>query len=122
MHGPSVLVGYKEPNNPDAAGQTTMVQLPSGAYVRPGEQIREHDLVPPNWSNAPPLATQVGGQHYKKLKIQPVEYVHANNLGYFEGRVIKYVSRWRDKGGIDDLKKAIHFIELLIELEAKKDV
>ena len=117
MHGPSVLVGYKEPNNPDSAEQATMIRLPNGGYVRP-----DYPRVVPSWSSAPPLATQVGGQHYKKLKIQPVEYVHANNLGYFEGSVIKYVSRWRDKGGIDDLKKAIHFIELLIELEAKKDV
>lgn len=67
-----------------------------------------------------PLATQVGGQHYKKCKIQPVEYVHANGIGYFEGTAIKYLTRWKDKGGIEDLRKAIHFIEILIELETKK--
>ena len=63
------------------------------------------------------LSTQVGGTHYKDLAIQPVEYIHANGLGYFEGNVVKYVSRWRDKGGIPDLEKARHYIDLLIQLE-----
>ena len=66
-----------------------------------------------------PLQTQIGGTHYKKYPIQPIEYVHANGIGYFEGTAIKYLTRWKDKGGIEDLKKAIHFIELLIELEQK---
>jgi Protein of unknwon function (DUF3310) len=66
-----------------------------------------------------PLDTQVAGDHYKKLKIQPVEYIHANGIGYFEGNVIKYVSRWRDKNGTTDLEKAKHYLELLIELEQK---
>lgn len=65
------------------------------------------------------LATQVGGSHYKDLNIQPVEYIHANGVGYFEGNVIKYVSRWRAKNGIKDLEKARHYIDLLIELESK---
>ena len=66
------------------------------------------------------LTEQVGGNHYKDLPIQPVEYIYANALGYFEGNVIKYVSRWRKKNGIADLMKAKHYIELLIELESKK--
>jgi hypothetical protein len=53
------------------------------------------------------------------LPIQPVEYIHANALGYFEGNVIKYVSRWRKKNGMADLEKAKHYLELLIELHAK---
>jgi hypothetical protein len=65
------------------------------------------------------LDVQVAGDHYKKLAIQPVQYIHANGIGYFEGNVIKYVSRWRDKGGLADLEKAKHYIELLIELEKK---
>lgn len=64
-----------------------------------------------------PLSIQVAGDHYKKLAIQPVQYIHANKIGYFEGCVIKYVTRWRDKGGIADLEKAKHFIDLLIQLE-----
>lgn len=66
-----------------------------------------------------PLTSQVGGDHYKNLAIQPVEYIHRNKIPFIEGNVIKYVTRWRDKGGIKDLQKARHFIELLIELENK---
>jgi hypothetical protein len=66
------------------------------------------------------LAVQEGGEHYKKLKLQPVEYIHANNIPFIEGCVIKYVTRWKDKGGVEDLRKARHFIDMLIELEVKK--
>jgi len=62
--------------------------------------------------------SQVGGSHYRKLKIQPVEYIHANEIPFIEGSIIKYATRWRDKGGIDDLRKIKHFVDLLIELEA----
>jgi len=67
------------------------------------------------------LEKQVAGSHYKMLAIQPVQYIHANHIGYFEGNVIKYVTRWREKGGIDDLEKAKHYIELLIGLETNQD-
>ena len=67
------------------------------------------------------LTKQSGGSHYKDLAIQPVEYIHANGIGYMEGNVIKYLSRWKSKGGISDLEKAKHYIELLIELEANKE-
>jgi hypothetical protein len=63
---------------------------------------------------------QVGGEHYKKLAIQPWDYIAANNLGWFEGSVVKYVTRFRDKGGIDDLRKAMHILQKLIETEEKK--
>lgn len=63
------------------------------------------------------LGLQVGGSHYKTMKIQPLEYCHANNIGKIEGDVIAYVSRWRSKGGIEDLQKAVHELEILIELE-----
>ena len=65
------------------------------------------------------LATQEGGNHYKNLAIQPVEFIHANNIPYMEGNIIKYVTRWRSKNGIADLRKARHYIDLLIELEEK---
>ncbi len=65
------------------------------------------------------LDVQVSGDHYRKLKIQPIEFIHANGIPFAEGNVIKYVTRWRDKGGINDLEKAKHFIELLIELETR---
>ena len=63
------------------------------------------------------LDVQVDGNHYKTMKIQPIEYIFANNLSYLEGNVIKYVSRWRNKNGVADLHKARHYIDLLIELE-----
>lgn len=66
-----------------------------------------------------PLNQQISGDHYKHLTIQPVEYIHANKIPFIEGCVIKYVSRWRSKGGIADLQKAKHFIDLLIELETR---
>lgn len=66
------------------------------------------------------LQKQVGGSHYKDLTIQPIEYIHANKLGFCEANVVKYVSRWRAKNGIADLEKAKHYIELLIELETKE--
>ena len=58
---------------------------------------------------------QVGGSHYKKYKIQPVEFIVKNNIGFVEGNVIKYVLRFKEKGGVLDLKKAKHYIELLID-------
>jgi hypothetical protein len=62
-----------------------------------------------------PLESQVGGSHYKGFVIQPVEYILANDIPFIEGSVIKYVSRWKDKGGTEDLEKAIHLLEILIE-------
>lgn len=67
-----------------------------------------------------PMERQEGGSHYKGLKIQPIEYIHANGIPFAEGSVIKYVTRWRDKGGLKDLEKARHFIDMLIELERKR--
>ena len=60
---------------------------------------------------------QVGGNHYKQMMIQPLEYALANNLGICEHAVVKYISRWREKGGVDDLRKAIHYCEILIDTE-----
>ena len=65
-----------------------------------------------------PLTKQVGGSHYKKYKIQPIEYAMANSLNYCQANAIKYITRYRDKGGIEDLHKAIHNLEILIELES----
>ena len=58
---------------------------------------------------------QVGGSHYKKYKIQPVEFIIKNNIGFCEGNIIKYILRFKYKGGIADLEKAKHYIELLID-------
>tara|TARA_R110002096_G_scaffold25544_4_gene79631 strand:- start:333 stop:602 length:270 start_codon:yes stop_codon:yes gene_type:complete len=61
------------------------------------------------------IETQVGGDHYKLMKIQPLEFIMANNMSYCEANVVKYVSRWRSKNGVEDLRKARHYIDLLIE-------
>ena len=66
--------------------------------------------------------SQVGGDHYKKCKIQPVEFIMANGIGYMEGNVIKYVVRHKDKGGIADLEKAMHYLQMLIEYERKQQL
>ena len=62
-------------------------------------------------------ASQVGGAHYAAKPIQPWDFIAANGLGYFEGNVVKYLSRWRDKGGVQDLHKAAHYLQKLIEIE-----
>jgi len=61
-------------------------------------------------------AQQVGGSHYKSKAIQPWDYIASNNLGYLEGNIVKYVSRWKEKGGLEDLKKAQHYLTKLIEV------
>ena len=61
-------------------------------------------------------AQQVGGAHYAIKAIQPWDFIIANNLGYLEGNIVKYVSRWKDKGGVEDLKKAQHYLQKLIEV------
>ena len=79
------------------------------------------NATPASMDAKPPSALDIqeGGDHYKNMKIQPVEFIHANGIPFIEGCVIKYVARWRAKGGKKDLEKARHFIDLLLELEAK---
>jgi hypothetical protein len=63
------------------------------------------------------LDVQIGGGHYKSYAIQPVEFIHKNKIPYIEGCAIKYLCRWREKGGIEDLRKVKHYVDLLIEME-----
>ena len=62
---------------------------------------------------------QVGGSHYKSMVIQPSEFINRNNIPFAEGNAIKYIIRHRDKGKKQDLLKAIHFIEMIIERDYK---
>jgi hypothetical protein len=62
---------------------------------------------------------QEGGNHYKNLPIQTWDYIAANDIGYLAGNVIKYVSRYKNKNGVEDLKKAQHYLAKLIEVESK---
>ena len=90
-----------------------------GSYDRNVNQIKE-PLAPlkiPVIRSA--LDVQVGGNHYAKRKIQPVEYIHANDLGFLEGCIVKRITRWRDKNGFEDLQKIKHEVDLLIELESR---
>lgn len=89
----------------------------TGHVVIPGQNVTVTGDAKPAVSA---LDRQVGGRHYKDLAIQPVEYIEKNKIPYTEGCVIKYVTRHREKGGADDLKKAIHFIEMLLEREYPK--
>lgn len=63
------------------------------------------------------LSRQEGGAHYREYSIQPVEYIVANDLGFLAGNVVKYVTRYRDKNGAEDIRKAIHYLELILEFE-----
>jgi hypothetical protein len=65
---------------------------------------------------------QIGGEHYAVKAIQPWDFIIANNIGYLEGNIIKYISRWKDKGGVEDLKKAQHYLQKLIETHDKETV
>lgn len=63
------------------------------------------------------LEIQIGGTHYKDLKIQPIEFIHANNLGFMEGCIVKYAARHKQKNGAEDIKKVIHYAQLILKLE-----
>ena len=62
---------------------------------------------------------QEGGSHYKQMAIQPIEYIQANSLDYLEGNVIKYISRHKSKNGQEDIKKAMHYCQLILEYQYK---
>jgi Protein of unknwon function (DUF3310) len=67
------------------------------------------------------LQEQIGGTHYRDKAIQPIQFILANGLGFCEGNVVKYITRWKDKGGLADLKKARHYLDFLIEQEEAKE-
>ena len=62
-----------------------------------------------------PLDTQVGGNHYKYFKIQPIEFILANDIPFIEGSIIKYICRYKNKNGVQDLEKIKHFVDILIQ-------
>lgn len=73
--------------------------------------------------NSPPapsaLTEQIGGDHYRTMAIQPIEYIVANRMPFIDGNIVKYISRWRTKDGIKDLLKIRHYLDILIEYETK---
>jgi len=66
-------------------------------------------------SSSSPLSEQIGGSHYKTMKIQPIEFIMANDLDFCQGNIVKYTCRYKQKGGVEDLNKVIHYARLLIE-------
>ena len=84
--------------------------------ARPGEVIEVSDKLIKQLSS---LDTQVAGSHYQ-MPIQPVEFIHKNGLGFIVGNVVKYVVRYKQKNGIEDLKKARHYLDMLIEMESNQ--
>jgi hypothetical protein len=92
------------------------------------EQFSEHFKIIDEYLERNPqpsaLDVQVAGSHYKDKKIQPVQYIHANGLGFLEGCIVKRITRWRDKPAanrFEDLEKIKHEIDLLIQLEKQNE-
>jgi len=77
--------------------------------------------IPKKEKNKPANEVQVGGEHYKSKDIQPWDAIHEWGLGFFSGNVVKYVARHREKNGVEDLKKARHYLDKLIELSEAKE-
>lgn len=63
------------------------------------------------------LENQVGGDHYRNKAIQPIQYIMANKLPFCEGNIVKYITRWREKGGVEDLRKIKEYCDFLIREE-----
>lgn len=93
----------------------SLIKLPDPPREDP-ERIRREATRP---EIASAFTEQVGGNHYKKTKLQPMDYITANKLGFVEGSVVKYITRYADKGGAEDLKKIIHYTRMLLESEYK---
>jgi len=112
------------------SGRDPRFQELSTPIVDECEHRETHDMVddtvPPNVpfllteKVIPASEVQVGGRHYADMPVQPAYFIHANSIPYIEGAVIKYICRWRTKNGIEDLRKARHYIDLLIEYESNK--
>jgi|TARA_B100000902_G_scaffold236693_1_gene224207 hypothetical protein len=65
---------------------------------------------------------QVGGSHYQNMKIQPAEFINKNEMKFAEGNAIKYICRHINKGGLQDLEKAKHYIDMIIERDYSEEV
>lgn len=112
-----------EPRKPKPAETSNFLQAPtlkSDPLPETYEQLLKQtsdEFNAPEINIESPLLSQVGGSHYKDMAIQPITYILANNIGFAEGNIIKYISRYKAKNGLQDLKKARHFIDILIEHE-----
>ena len=91
----------------------------TGTGLDIGQLLRQENLDDPELDETiwKPSDVQIGGDHYKKLKIQPMRYSMENKLDPLQHTAIKYLTRFRDKGGVQDLEKAKHCIDMLIQFE-----
>ena len=89
----------------------------TSATTQPAQQETHTEKTKPIQQEVKATDTQIGGDHYTKLAIQPMQYSMANKLDPLQHTVIKYVTRFRDKNGIEDIEKAKHCIDMLIEFE-----
>lgn len=101
---------------PDCGAHYSATHWPACKFATPG--VCAYPTTAPQSA----LDTQVGGDHYKKMPLQPWEIIDRNNLDFWQGNAIKYVMRYEEKGGVEDLRKAIHYIEYLIERYQKRQV
>lgn len=108
-------------NNPQhgSAGSVSYLDMEKWLTYYRTKEKEVLDSVPKSWKDKKtivnPNMAQIGGEHYKRCQIQPWDYTIANDLDYFQGSIIKYVTRWKDKGWIQDLHKARHFLDKYIE-------
>ena len=86
--------------------------------IKPRQRMEARPVVQ-QVTTVTPNDVQVGGTHYKEQDIQPWDAIHAWGLGFFSGNVVKYVARHNQKGGVDDLRKARHYLDKLIELHTR---
>ena len=117
---PGDIVAYKVVEQGTQADSATLAEetLIALGWTFDGQAWVENAVVDLPISMVPnALDVQVGGTHYKDCAIQPIEYIHANKLGFAEGNVVKYITRHRQKHGADDVRKVIHYCQLLLELE-----
>ena len=90
--------------------------------------VAEEDILPYNEASPAksskgdnPLDKQEGGNHYKDCKIQPIEYITANNLDFMQGNIVKYITRHKNKNGAEDIKKIKHYCDLILKLQYNED-
>ena len=81
-----------------------------------------NDISPKEWDSVRATDLQVGGDHYKNMAIQPLEFVMANDLNFCEANIVKYITRHHAKGGAEDVKKVIHYAQLLLQLKYGENV
>ena len=115
-HG-RMTTAYCEPCGLDAS-----IYVPNSKQVFEEAIGNQYDPPPVNWDEddrlqTPPSSRQVGGDHYKSMKIQPHYFCHVNKLGALESNIVKYACRHHQKGGRADVEKIIHYAQLLLEWE-----